>query len=315
MGRYLGILGLVACGTSAAPVVTVMPPAVPVSVAEARAGALDDTWILPGVVRAQAYASVAAQVSGEIRTFDVREGQVVEEGAVIATLDTSMIKARMDRAKADLDVSYSIGDGKAAGIKARLDELSVELVRHEIRAPFRGVVAARYEDVGDSIFPGDALVDLVSFGLVEVIVDGPGSLVGDVQAGAAATVVGTDTVVGEVVGIVPAVDPRTGLTRMRIVPSEPRPWLIHGAEVGVKLPLSRETAAVVVPKAAIVRSEDGPTVLRVVEERAVRVLVTELGWSGDDALVRGNGLEAGDTVVAAGGDRLRSGALLKIEAE
>jgi multidrug efflux pump subunit AcrA (membrane-fusion protein) len=104
----------------------------------------------------------------------------------------------------------------------------------------------------------------------------------------------------------------SGLVRMRLQPAEPREWLVHGATIGVQVPLARTTNGVVVPRDALVRSELGLEVIRVSGNRAIRVPVVQLATGEDDVLVRGKDLKVGDRVVTRGGDRLYTGQLLAI---
>lgn len=305
------VLGLAMCQPQGSQVLSVSAPAVPVDVETVTEGELDDGWTLPGQVRAASYASVGVGATGEIRTVTGVEGAIVEQGAVLLTVDDALIKSQMDRAKLEYDGAVATGN-PSAYLKAKVDELSILLVRHELRAPFRGLIANRYKDVGDWAYIGDIAFDLVSLGEVEVIVDGPPELLGDVQPGATASLIGRDTVLGEVLAVIPVIDPASGLVRMRLQPAEPREWLVHGATIGVQVPLARTTNGVVVPRDALVRSELGLEVIRVSGNRAIRVPVVQLATGEDDVLVRGKDLKVGDRVVTRGGDRLYTGQLLAI---
>lgn len=304
-------LFLIGCQPQSGQVLSVSAPAVPVEVEAVTEGELDEGWRMPGQVRAANYASLGVGATGEIRTVTAVEGAIVEQGAVLLTVDDALIRAQMDRAKLEYDGAVANG-GPSAWLKSKVDELSVLLVRHELRAPFRGLIANRYQDVGDWVFTGDVAFDLVSLGEVEVVVDGPPELLGDVQPGATASLFGRDTVLGEVLSVIPVIDPATGLVRVRVQPAEPREWLVHGATIGVQVPLARTSDGVVVPKTALVRSELGLEVVRVNANRAIRVPVVQLAVGEDDVLVRARGLEVGDRVVTRGGDRLYTGQLLAI---
>lgn len=330
-----------------APIVSMEIPSAPVRVQAVAEGVLDEGWLLDGEVRALEHARLSALVTGEIRSADVSEGQMVEQGALLVEVDPAMIKARMERVKAEAGAAWARGsaargeaerlgalggsaaaaqaaaiaraqeaEAESAAIRAKVEELSVELVRHEVRAPFRGVIARRFHDRGDFVYAGDPVVELVSLGEVEVVIDGPAGLVGDVETGQTATIIGRDVVLGEIVGVVPVRDPVTQTVRVRIKPNEPRDWLIAGAEVGVQLPLVRTSEAVVVPEAALLRGDLGVVVIRVAEERAVPVQVTPVARDDQGrVLLLSSALHAGDLIVVDGHHRLRPGQLLTVQAE
>lgn len=309
----LVVIMLIGCTPEVAPVVSVSAPAVPVELGAAREAELDEGWLMPGRVRAKSYASLGVGVSGELRRVEAQEGAVVEEGVVLAQVDDALTKAQLDRAKFEFDAAVAGGLGGTFALKSRVDELGVMLVKHEVRAPFRGMIAARYVDVGDWVFAGDTLFDLVSIGSVEVLVDGPPQLIGDIQPGVTATIKGKDSLLGEVIAVIPVVDPTTGTVRVRIDPAEPRPWLVHGASVDVEIPVSAVAEGFSVPKSALVRSDLGDEVVRVSNDRAIRVSVQVIAHHEDDLLVRARDLRDGDKIVLRGGDRLYTGQLLSIE--
>lgn len=349
MVRFVWLGMMWACGPQGvAPVVTMEVPSVPVRVAAVEADVLDESWLLQGQVRATEHARLSALVSGELRQVLPQEGSAVEQGALLAEVDSALIKARMERVKAEAGVArakaqaaYSerdrlnaIGgggaiaaqataagargqeaDAESVALRAKVEELSVELVQHEVRAPFAGVIARRFHDRGDFVYAGDPVLELVALGQVEVVIDGPAALVGDVETGQTATLIGRDVVLGEIVGVVPVRDLETGTVRLRVRPNEPRDWLIAGAEVAVQLPLVRTSAAVVVPASALLRGERGThTVVVVADERALMVEVVPVARDDNDrVLVLSSTLQAGEMVVVEGHYRARPGQLLRVE--
>lgn len=307
----------------AATVVTVTPDAVPVEVAQSRAPQLDDNWVLVGRVVAMEHAELAAQASGELRRVEVREGQIVQEGDLIAEVDPALAEARVAVGRARVEtLRMSLAGGEGVGdrligaevreARAAVEVLSVELVRHEIRAPFAGSVARRHVDVGDHVSIGDPVVTLVSSGDVEVLVEAPPLALDLLEVGEQATLIGADVALAEIVAIVPMVDPATGLVRVRVRSRSPHGWLTAGATIGVRLPLGKLEEGVVVPAAALVRGDDGRFVVRIVEGRAVKVPVVLVGRADAVVLVHGHDLHEGDRVAVRGHERLRTGQTLEL---
>lgn len=345
--RAMWFAVLAACsGGQSAPIVSVAPTAAPVDVVMVVDGEFDESWELFGVVRSKQHARVSAQVAGEIRTADVFPGDVVEQGDVLVRIDDALVKARMEAARAKWSEAKGIAEanrtlrnnlkavaggptmaaeaakasakasehdaiGRAA--RAYMETISVDLVRHEVKAPFRGLVSRRHVDVGDTVFAGDVVLDLVSLGEVEVWVDAPAAATGGIEPGTSATLEGEDRLVGEILAVVPVIDEETQTILVRILPSEPRPWLMAGARVGVRLPVTTPAEGRVVPKEALLERRDGDFVVSVVDSRAVHLAVNVLARNDDSVLLGPEGLEAGDEVIVRGHDRLRSGQLLALE--
>ncbi|MFM2438133.1 MAG: hypothetical protein RLZ55_950, partial [Actinomycetota bacterium] len=100
----------------------------------------------------------------------------------------------------------------------------------------------------------------------------------------------------------------TGTLPVRLVPTgtERPAWLLPGRFLDVELELPEE-GGVVVPRDAVTYGVRGARVVRVVDGAAQMVPVEVVVQSGDRALVRGDGLAAGQRVVTRGNERLRPG--------
>ena len=163
--------------------------------------------------------------------------------------------------------------------------------------------------------PGDPIVELVSTGAVEIIVDGSEELFAHVRPGATTTLIGpagTATVAARIAGVVPALDPLTRTMRIRLVPTDSARWMLPGAAVNVEFAIDLGDRGVVVPQDALI---DGPTetrIVRVAEDKAEHIQVNVLARAREDALVRGTGLSAGDRVVIRGNERLRPGQQVEV---
>lgn len=138
-----------------------------------------------GYVVARTRAALSTEIQGRIVKMLVEEGQAVEEGELIAKLDTSQLEATLATAQADLararadldlaeleyarrealvgtgdvrlserDMSLAERDAKAALVHAgesRVDETRVLLRNSSIYAPFAGVITAKNAEVGEVV--------------------------------------------------------------------------------------------------------------------------------------------------------------------
>jgi membrane fusion protein, multidrug efflux system len=123
---------------------------------------------LPAEVRGWAQTTLYAKVAGYVREIPVDKGTRVKAGELIARLespatDQAVVAARADLAlkqqvlqrtaalRPDGVVSQQELDNATAGVhvaKATLDQALAQQTYEAIRAPFNGVVTARYVDVG-----------------------------------------------------------------------------------------------------------------------------------------------------------------------
>ena len=133
---------------------------------------------------------VQPEVAGVIQTVNVREGDFVRQGAVLASLADWQYRAELTAAQAKYETAVSqmnralaANDGSEAGIlRAQADYWASEVVRARerqektvLRSPIDGLVATPHTEdmVGRSLNPGDTFAEIVdtSWANVDVSVD------------------------------------------------------------------------------------------------------------------------------------------------
>lgn len=323
------------------------PPPAKVEVATVRAGALDDRRAFLGEVRAFLRAEIGAGAAGEVQEVRVREGDRVARGELLAVIDTSLASARLqalkaskrrgvaqlEQARRDAERAQSLGAeivaaaeierertaeealrAEVSGLDAQAVQARAELARHRLDAPFDGVVAARSVDPGDWVSAGQRVLDLVATDRAEVLVGVPPAILGYIAEGDAATIEGPGgaAIEATIVGVVRALDPRTRTARVRLEPREGAPWLLPGAPVDVAFRIRREGEGLLVPRDALVAGVTETRVVRDQDGVAAPVVVEVVATAGDLALVRGEGLQAGDRVIVRGNERVRPGQPLEV---
>ncbi len=339
---------LLACGDdgpATADAATSGPPPAKVEVGLVRDGDLDEAWTTLGEVIPLARSELAASAAGPVERVPFREGDFVEEGTVLLQVDAGPAAARLQateasRAQAEAELAQAQSDlarlqtvasrvlaereleaarTQVATLDARRraavaaeQEARVALARHAVRAPFAGVLTARHVDPGDWVSAGTPAVDLVSARAVEVHIDATWELAGRLRAGDEVVVLGNDRadqVAGQVVAVVPALDPITRTSRVRIAPAtDPPPdWLRPGAPVEVRFEVAAQGIGVVVPRDALVLAPNSAKVVRVTEGKAEHLDVVVVSTGDAEALVRAAGLNPGDQVVTRGNERVRPG--------
>ncbi|PRP96085.1 efflux RND transporter periplasmic adaptor subunit [Enhygromyxa salina] len=349
--------GVLGCGVDEAPPAKQDQPPAPVEVASARAGQLVDEWVFIGEVRSLRSAQLALGAGGEIVMIEAREGDHVEQGALLVEIDKRQASAQLsaavssrreserelDQARREADRASALGDqilpgeeierqgARADTLEARKRRLAAEiraaqaqLSDYQLAAPFAGVVAARYADLGQWLNPGQAVLELVAIDDLEILVDVRPELASHLQVGAEVALrpaggllgvgaSGAAIGAGEVLAVVPSLDRGTRTLKVRVRPSEPRAWLLPGAPVDVGFSVRYEVGAgpsadaVIVPRDALVLGAVDTRVLVVDDGSAKPIVVEVVATTADEALVRGEGLSVGAVVVTRGNERLRPG--------
>lgn len=196
----------------------------------------------------------------------------------------------------------------------------IELQRHEIRAPFAGVVAEKVSEVGEWVSPGMAVVELVASDQAEIEIPVPQSYFPHLKAGAPVAVrfnaFPEHEYETEPVVLVPVSDPtdRTFILRVRTLEKDIP--LTPGMSARAAIRLQSGESGVVVPRDAMIRYPDGRITVWVLEPGDPSPKVTErrigLGLSFDGFVHVSRGLEAGAEVVVRGNESLREGQPVRV---
>ncbi len=189
----------------------------PGDVAVVQLQPLARTVALSGSLTPVTQALVKSSVAGEVRQVLVREGESVRQGAVLAQLDTTDARSRLDAALADQaerrsrqEIALRNRDTNQALLKQNFisqnayDQListhqgseaalqwadaQVKLARKAIddavvRAPISGQVAKRLVNVGERIAPDAAILSIVDLSRLELEATVPASDVATIAPG------------------------------------------------------------------------------------------------------------------------------------
>ncbi|MFI5395096.1 MAG: efflux RND transporter periplasmic adaptor subunit [Candidatus Binatia bacterium] len=176
------------------------------------------TLELPATIHGFVETPIYAKIAGYLKTISVDKGDRVTRGQVLAVLESPELDQQVANARANYDIqaltnqrnqelvkqaliARQVGDESRAAMlqaKATLDQLQVLQNYQVIRAPFDGVVSARYVDPG-ALIPqattpttGSPIVALATLSPVRVYADVPQSAAPLIQNGAPVTITVTE---------------------------------------------------------------------------------------------------------------------------
>jgi membrane fusion protein, multidrug efflux system len=325
------------------------PPA-PVKVTKVEQSSLTDEWVYRGDVRSMQEAKLAAGAEGIVRKTEGREGDWIKKGQLLVVLDTSLVRPQLAKAKAQRsDIRVQIAQAKRdlkraeqlkgsvttpaeleaiqtrieslqaqqKALSATMSESSARLARHRLHAPFDGVIRKRSVNLGDWVSVGQSLYDLVDPRQVEILVAAPKELLPYIKLGTIASVGQSTTLKLKVTGIVPALDPSTRTTTIRLQPQSTgkdpvNNQLLPGSVVQVGFHVTYNEQGLLVPRDALVPSPFVTKVIKVVDNKAKPITVEVIASTALGVLVKSKELKAGDTVVIRGNERLGPDNPLKI---
>jgi RND family efflux transporter MFP subunit len=294
---------------------------------------------VPGTVISRTDSDIAAEVAGRI-IWMAEVGDEVKEGEVLARLDDKLLlleqaqhqaniakweasvtrlsrkltrilamtkknaasKDQLDEVKSDLEIARQ----ELVQAEVNLSLTEHKLSQTQVKAPFKALVVERKQSPGEYTSVGQDLIRVVDTSQIEVSVRAPLSAVPYINAGMQVDVKNKQTIkVESIRAIVPVDDARSRRMEVRVALNQDD--FPIGSAVRVALPHSEFYQATTVPRDALVLRGSGTFVFRVDEDNFAQQVpvITGIGL-GERIEITGE-LNAGQSVVVRGAERLRPG--------
>jgi len=308
---------------------------VPVEAAAVTTGAIDAAYRGTATLEAEEEATVMAKTAGVVEQILAEEGRRVRAGQVLARLETDRLKFEVARAKAEADkaqenfdrntriyeknlISKELYDQSrftldAARAAYSLAKLTLE--ESEIRAPFDGVVSARYIKPGNLIQPNTAAFRVTQLDLLHAHIYVPERDIHKLAPGQTAAMAldaWPDRVFsGSILRINPVVDPQTGTVKVTVAMAQGQKELKPGMFGRVEIRYDRREQALLVPKDAVLTEDAAQSVFVIADGRARRRPI-RTGYDDGDHYEVLEGLKAGDRVVTTGQANLKDDAKVEV---
>ncbi|BBM63888.1 hemolysin D [Vibrio alfacsensis] len=126
-------------------------------------------------------ARLGAEVAGKIIRLNVKKGQTVKQGQVIANIDERDLDIQLKRAKAMLsvkekefkaaqslknrglqgEVAFATAQAALVDARANLSNVETALKNTKVRAPFNGILDHKFIEVGDFVGVGDPIATVI----------------------------------------------------------------------------------------------------------------------------------------------------------
>jgi membrane fusion protein (multidrug efflux system) len=309
--------------------------AVPVEAAKVVAAPLSEQVTAVGTLLSDESVTISAEIPGRLKEIHFTEGQPVEKGAPLFTLDDSVYRAQLADAEAKLKLAEQTyertsklfsskyataqsADEAVANLavtKAAVELAKVQLEKTRIVAPFSGIVGLRQVSVGEYITAGRALVNLEAIDPVKADFRVPEKFLSAIKVGQSIRIgvdaFPDDTFDGKVYAIDPRIDVagRSLLVRAKVANEDQR--LRPGLFARVTVLLKLKEDALTVPEQAIMPQGDSQYVFKIDDGKAKLTKVT-IGMRRSGRVEILSGLSSEDQVVTAGQLKLRDGAQVSI---
>jgi len=176
-----------------------------------------------GIARSDVAARLSFNVSGTVKRVYIRDGQSVKEGDIIATLNDSFFRLKVNEVKSslkqakvklanvkskykrikklyvnrssslsDLDNARTTMESAKANynaMKNRLEQAELKLSYTKLRAPMNGSISNLNIHKGENVTTAMSIASISSTGSIEVPISIPGSLIDNLKEGQKCTVI------------------------------------------------------------------------------------------------------------------------------
>jgi multidrug efflux system membrane fusion protein len=216
-------------------------------------------------------------------------------------------------------------EGQIGADKAQVDAAALQLSFTRISSPISGLIGLRQADVGNMIHAADpnGLAVVTQLQPIAVLFTLPEDQLQQVlQAMHKTTLVAeaysrddkTKITEGKLVTVNNAIDTTTGTDKLKAVFDNRNLELWPNQFVNIRLLVETKKNALIIPSAAIIRGSNGSLVYVVKQDGSVESRNIQVGLTEGTTAQIDSGLQAGETVVTDGQDKLQNGAKVTVQA-
>ncbi|MEP6845209.1 MAG: efflux RND transporter periplasmic adaptor subunit [Panacibacter sp.] len=300
-----------------------LPPAPPtqVDVIIAAGENISNIIEVNGTVVANESAELRPEISGRLIYLNVPEGKMVQQGTVLARINSADLEAQINKSKVQLALAeqteerlrklldirgvnqadYDAALNNVNGLKADINYTEALIDKTVIRAPFTGIIGLRQISPGAYVTPTNIIATIQQVSKLKIDFTLPEAYGSHVQRGAYVDVL-TDEASGKkeramIIATEPQADLNTRNLKVRaqLESSAATP----GSFVKVYVSAGEDRNSVMVPTNAIIPDAMNKKIVTVKDGKALFVNI-ETGIRREGIIEVTSGLKAGDSIVVSG---------------
>ena len=311
--------------------------AVPVKVVKVSESSYINSRNYVGTVEAASSSSLSFEVMGNVSKVFVTEGENVQKGKLLATLDKATLQNSYNASLASLKEAQdaynrmkslydngSLPEMKWVEVQSKLQQaVSMEQISRKslkdagLYAPFSGVISSKSIEPGMNVMPGIEVMQLADISTVNIKIAVPEKEISRVNKGQQAEVMvgalGDKLFTGVVSEKGIAANPLAHTYEVKIKLNNTSHELMPGmvCKVGVH---SHETeAGIVLPNHTVQLQPDGKKFVWVVKGNAASQRMVSTGELTTQGVVITAGLQPGDEVIVSGNQKVSEGTKIAIK--
>jgi membrane fusion protein (multidrug efflux system) len=308
---------------------------IPVEVTTVKRGLISDFILLSTNLETEKMASVYSRVQGLVDNISAEEGDNVNKGQLLMTLEADEYvlaeeKARLNylNQKSDFERLEAMFEQNLLskeefekarftlqGLEVDWKQAKLNLSYTRITAPISGVVGNRLIKPGDRIQPTDKLFTVINTNEMIAVVYAPEKELGNIRKNQTAYIT-SDHLAGEqyegwIKRVSPVVDPQSGTFKITVGVKNKDNVLRAGMFVNTHIITATHENAVLIPKTAIVYENEQLSVFVVEDSMAIKVIL-KVGFQDYEKVESLEGIEEGDQIIVVGQAGLKNKTKVRI---
>lgn len=289
---------------------------------------------LQGVVASEDLVNAASEIGGRILQLNVKEGQRVSKGQLIAKTDAEAMRTQREELVKGLDLAKDVYDrqkrlwdqnigseiqylqakNNMERLEKSLGTLDAQLKKSNVFAPIYGVVDMVFLKQGEVAGPGVPIVQILNTSRVKIVSDVPETYLGKIKVGNKVEVhfpTLSKTMTKPVTMLGRTIDPSNRTFKLEIMTDNPNNELKPNLLSVIKISDYVLNDAIVVPLELVQQEVSGQKYLFVAEKSdkqwvAKKVNITT-GESTEGTIIISSGLTAGDLIITKGARSMTAG--------
>ncbi|WP_448790516.1 efflux RND transporter periplasmic adaptor subunit [Bacteroides graminisolvens] len=311
--------------------------AVPVKVVKVSELSYINSRNYVGTVEAVSSSSLSFEVMGNVSKVFVTEGENVQKGKLLATLDKATLQNSYNASLASLKEAQdaynrmkslydngSLPEMKWVEVQSKLQQaVSMEQISRKslkdagLYAPFSGVISSKSIEPGMNVMPGIEVMQLADISTVNIKIAVPEKEISRVNKGQQAEVMvgalGDKLFTGVVSEKGIAANPLAHTYEVKIKLNNTSHELMPGMVCKVGVHSHEAEAGIVLPNHTVQLQPDGKKFVWVVKGNAASQRMVSTGELTTQGVVITAGLQPGDEVIVSGNQKVSEGTKIAIK--
>ncbi len=289
-------------------------------------------------VVAEDIVSASSDIGGRILQLNVKEGQYVQKGSLIAVTDMETLEKQKDEILTSLNLATTVFErqkrlwdqnigselqylqakSQKEQLEKSLETLNSQMKKKNVYAPISGVVDREFLKQGEIASPGMPIVQILNTSKVKIVADLQEDLLGSVKKGDFVDVKlpALDLEMRKRISMIGrSIDPSNRTFKIEIDTDSQRGKLKPNLLALVQINDFNQSNALYVPLDVIQEEVTGEKfIYKATTENGKKLskkTYVVLGESSDGEVIISSGIEAGDEIVVKGGKQLSENSLIE----